>query len=281
MDAGMPEHAAASPLPVYRDKWLRLLGIPLITAFAYYLTYDDIRFNGWFVYETLSDMAKVFLVWQVVRGCILWLDKVLPWQPHFNKRLAVQVGSTLACGVAALWVLVYLDYALVRPYQLQHFWSFDVVIGLIFLLSINGLYVALYFYDSYLRSVADKKSLERQQEAGLPRGHLLVKVGRQEIRVSYPEIACLYSEAKETYLLTVEAKTYVPDASLDRMEEQLPADLFFRANRQFILTPGLVQSFTTGNHGKLTVHLKAMPKIPSFLTISRDKAPAFRRWLKR
>jgi DNA-binding LytR/AlgR family response regulator len=129
----------------------------------------------------------------------------------------------------------------------------------------------------------EKEALAKKlaAENGASHEHLLVKVGKKDILVPYADIAGIYSEAKETYVLTTEFKTFLLDASLDRLEEQLPKTLFFRANRKFIITPDLVTSFTTETHGKLTVQLKALPKLPESLTISREKAPAFRRWLKR
>ncbi|WP_232065027.1 LytTR family DNA-binding domain-containing protein [Rhodocytophaga rosea] len=82
-------------------------------------------------------------------------------------------------------------------------------------------------------------------------------------------------------MLTHDNKTYLIDLSLDKLAEQLPASLFFRANRKFIVAATIVNSMQADTYGKLLVHLKAHPKLPPNLTISRDKAPAFRQWLKR
>ncbi|PSR52764.1 hypothetical protein AHMF7605_04120 [Adhaeribacter arboris] len=277
------ESIPSRSLPVYYDKWIQIIGIPVITAFAYYLTYDDIKLNRWFVYEVLSDAFKIFLVWQAVRAVIIRLDKNYSWHKHLIFRLIIQIISTCVVGILTLSFLVLLEYRFIRPYQIEHFWSFDVIIALIFLLFINGIYIGLYFYDSYLQSQTEKYKLvqELQQETTGNHEHLLVRIGKREIRVPYSEISCAYSEAKETYLLTIDNKTYLLDSSLDRLEEQLPASVFFRANRKFILTVHLVQSYTTETHGKLTVQLISHPKLPENFTISRDKAPAFRRWLKR
>ncbi|QNF34478.1 LytTR family transcriptional regulator DNA-binding domain-containing protein [Adhaeribacter swui] len=292
----MPDTTVGRPRPVYRDTWVKIIGIPAITGFAYYLTYDHVEFNGWFIYEIFSDALKIFLVWQVVFYLITTLDKVLPWPQQLIKRLLVQTLVTAIGGIMALSILVFLDYAFIRPYQINHYWSLDVVIALIFILFINGIYAALYFYDSYVTSVAEKANLEQSLEIKVEqikeelkaedfftsaREQLLVKVGRKEILVPYPDITCLYSEAKETYVLTHDNKTYLLDLSLDRLAEQLPDSRFFRANRKCIITPELIRSITTETHGKLTVHLQPKPQLPATLSISRDKAPAFRRWLKR
>ncbi|MDQ3289980.1 MAG: LytTR family transcriptional regulator, partial [Bacteroidota bacterium] len=225
-------------LPVYYDKWIRIIGIPVITAFAYYLTYDDIKFNGWFVYEVISDALKIFLVWQTVRTVITLLDKHFPWHHQFTLRLLIQIISTCFTGILTLSILVFLEYRFIRPYQMEHYWSLDIIIALIFLLFINGIYIGLYFYDSYLQSQTEKEFLvqELRQETFNAQDYLLVRTGKKEVKVPFEEISCAYSEAKETYLLTSDNKTYLLDTSLDRLEEQLPESLFFRANRKFILT---------------------------------------------
>ncbi len=275
-------HSAYTP-PIYHDKWVRLIGIPVITAFGYYLTYNNIEFNGWFVYETLSDAFKIFLIWQLVRWCVITLDKHFPWAAGFGKRLLIQLPLTCGVGILALTILVNIEYTFIRPYRLEHFWNFDLVIAFIFLLLVNAIYISLYFYQSYEQSQAEKTALAAELETrpDSVQEYIVVRQGKREVVISYEEILCFYSEAKETYLITQEHKSYLLETSLDRLEEQLPEPLFFRANRKFIITPDLVASFAAEAHGKLTVYLKLLPKLPASLTISRDKAPVFRRWLKR
>ena len=67
------------------------------------------------------------------------------------------------------------------------------------------------------------------------------------------------------------------DISLDDFLKQLDPDLFFRANRQFIININSVESYRTDSYGKLIAKLKA----PNVITIdiSREKAQAFKSWL--
>jgi DNA-binding LytR/AlgR family response regulator len=106
-------------------------------------------------------------------------------------------------------------------------------------------------------------------------------MGKKEVVVPFTEIRCFYSEEKETFLLTSHNKTYLVDLSLDKLEEQLPDMHFFRANRKFIITSSLVTTVQTEAYGKLSVELKEAPKLPESISISREKAAAFRQWMKR
>ncbi|OUJ70371.1 LytR/AlgR family response regulator transcription factor [Hymenobacter crusticola] len=288
--------------PQYRDQWVQLVGVPLITAFGYYLTYNNIHLNWMMAYELVSDACKIFLVWQVARQVVLALDKRYAWQHGLLRRLALQVPLTCLVGAATLTGLVHLEYAFLRDYPMEHYWDFDLVIALIFLLLFNVIYTGLYYYDQYRRnralyqqSEAEKQVLaeqmagwheqSKQQRTGTAASpaqpeHLVVKLGRREVVVPYGEIRCCYSAGKETYLLTLDDKQYLLDYSLDRLSEQLPSALFFRANRQFLLTAKAVELVQPDTHGKLVAQLTAAPRLPERIVISRDRAPAFRQWLR-
>jgi DNA-binding LytR/AlgR family response regulator len=199
--------------------------------------------------------------------------------------------------------LVYTEYAFIRDYPMEHFWSFDVVIALIFLLMVNVVYTGLYYYDQYLRNhtlsqqlAAEKLSLTQELELAAlhlavageeaaadlpPVDYLVVKVGRREIVIPYADIRCFYSAGKETYVVTRDDKQYVLDQSLDRLCEQLPEHLFFRANRQFVLTALTVEQVQPDAYGKLAVQLAPSARLPERITISRERAASFRQWLRR
>ncbi|QHT66536.1 hypothetical protein GXP67_07630 [Rhodocytophaga rosea] len=189
----------ARALPVYRDKWIQIIGIPLITVFSYYLTYNNIQFNWWLVYEFCSDVVKIFLVWQVLRFVITRLDRYHPWEHHLVKRLAIQIPLTCIAGLIALTALVFTDYAFIRPYPLEHYFSLDLIIALIFLLLGNAIYVSLYYYDVYLRSITEKQALARQlqEEHTFANEHLVVKMGKRDIVVPFRiYFACILKRKK-------------------------------------------------------------------------------------
>ncbi|UOQ51355.1 LytR/AlgR family response regulator transcription factor [Hymenobacter cellulosivorans] len=286
--------------PSYRDQWVQLALIPLITGFSYYLTYNNIRLNWMMAYELFSDAFKILLVWQVARAVVVWLDGRQPWQRGLLPRLVRQVPLTCLAGTATLTGLVHLEYAFLRDYPMEHYWDFDLVIALIFLLLFNVIYTGLYYYDLYRRhhslyqrSEAEKQALAEQiqglqsqkdviESPGLTPApeHLVVKLGRRDIVVPYGDIRCCYSAEKETYLLTLDDRQYLLDQSLDRLTEQLPPALFFRANRQFLLSAKAVEQVQPDTHGKLLAQLTAAPRLPQHIVISRDRAPAFRQWLR-
>ena len=110
---------------------------------------------------------------------------------------------------------------------------------------------------------------------------LILKVGKKTFFIGYDEIAFIYSADKITHIVTNEAKQYIHDMSLESLNMLLPDEMFFRANRQYIVTRNVVTDISASSNGKLKVNLKVSNGFPSQFTVSRLKAAAFRTWLKK
>ncbi|MFV0592275.1 MAG: NfeD family protein [Draconibacterium sp.] len=118
--------------------------------------------------------------------------------------------------------------------------------------------------------IPEKKESER----------LTLKVGSKTFFLGLDEIAFLYSANKITYVVTGEGKQYVHDLSLENLNKLLSPEMFFRANRQFIVTRNVVAGIRPENNGKIRVSLNVHNGFPDSLIISRLKAATFREWLK-
>ncbi|MBN1924833.1 MAG: LytTR family transcriptional regulator DNA-binding domain-containing protein [Prolixibacteraceae bacterium] len=110
---------------------------------------------------------------------------------------------------------------------------------------------------------------------------LIVTRGNKKEVVHFENIFCIYSNQKTTYLVTSGGKEMVLDESLEKLEERLDPKKFFRANRQFIITPRVVKEFKTKDEGKLEIALNALSNLPSCISVSRLKAHAFRKWFEK
>jgi len=108
---------------------------------------------------------------------------------------------------------------------------------------------------------------------------LTLKLGNRTFFVGFNEIAFLYSSEKITYIITHEGKQYIHDLSLETLYAELPDELFFRANRQFIVTRDVISGMESSSNGKLKVSLSVSNGFPNRISVSRLKAAAFREWL--
>jgi DNA-binding LytR/AlgR family response regulator len=107
-----------------------------------------------------------------------------------------------------------------------------------------------------------------------------VKHGRQNLLIPFNEILGFYSEEGYSVLVTRENKKYFPDKSLDKIEQTLPAEIFYRVNRQYIVHRNEVKGFKRADNGKLDVLVNGAGDFPGTLALSRTKAAGFKNWFQ-
>ncbi|MBQ4279199.1 MAG: response regulator transcription factor [Rikenellaceae bacterium] len=91
------------------------------------------------------------------------------------------------------------------------------------------------------------------------------------------DIAFCYTQNERVTAYTHAGDAYPIDKSLDSMIQQLPAERFFRANRQFIIAREAIRDIAIWLGNRLSVTL-SLPT-PEKILISKARAPEFKRWL--
>jgi DNA-binding LytR/AlgR family response regulator len=108
----------------------------------------------------------------------------------------------------------------------------------------------------------------------------IVNYRNQWIPVNVSEIA-LFMRDTLNQIYTLDGNHYNFDFNtLDEVEEVVDPNLFFRANRQFIIHINTIQTVKPVENQKLVVRLKE-PNQKFEIDISREKAPSFKKWLNR
>lgn len=111
------------------------------------------------------------------------------------------------------------------------------------------------------------------------RARFLISVGEAFFPLPVEKVAYIYSRHRVTSAVSFEGKRHVIDFTLDRLEEQLDPEMFFRVNRQFIVNIEAVSRVHTFFNGKLL--LETRPGYDEKVTISREKARLFKLWIDR
>ncbi|MEZ4991734.1 MAG: LytTR family DNA-binding domain-containing protein [Saprospiraceae bacterium] len=107
----------------------------------------------------------------------------------------------------------------------------------------------------------------------------IVNVRNIWVPVNTRDVACILRDGIN-YLYTFNGDRYVLDYNtLEEVEELLDPRMFYRANRQCIVNIEAIRSIRPHENQKLTLHLKAPEK--KTIDISREKAPAFKKWFGR
>lgn len=128
-------------------------------------------------------------------------------------------------------------------------------------------------YDRHLKDILETVSLPGKKY----RSRFLI--ARPDMYVTLPvdDIAFFYSENKISYAVTFERKEYMLDSSLDRIQEELDPDSFFRTNRQSIVNIRAITSVEPALYSKVIVHTRPEHRIP--IVVSREKQTALKIWL--
>lgn len=118
-----------------------------------------------------------------------------------------------------------------------------------------------------------------QPASSLYKEKFIVSIRNNWIPVHTKDIAC-FTRDNLNYLYTFSGDKYIIDyATLEEVEELLDPRIFYRANRQSIVHTEAIQSVKPHENQKLTITLKAPLKME--MDISREKAPAFKKWFDR
>ncbi|MCB0635549.1 MAG: response regulator transcription factor, partial [Lewinella sp.] len=105
----------------------------------------------------------------------------------------------------------------------------------------------------------------------------LIRLGQQIRLVGLDEVAYAYTESKITFLVTRTGKRYPVDYSLDKLDEMMPDDAFFRINRQFIIGIHAIDEMLA--YSKSRVKLTLNPPCELETVVSTERSPIFKQWL--
>ena len=260
----------------YHDIVLFLILIPFINALNYYLTYTNISFSTHTLITFLIDTFDGYAAWLGIRAVTIYLDKKISYETYPLKRILIQLFFTSIVGLLIIILLTELTNWIAKDTPVPaSFYEFDIFIFLIWIFVINGTYIGLHYYYA-LKNI---ETLHLEEKKIRSKG-FSIKDSRQNLVVDFDIITGFFVDADYTVLLTTEPKKYLLDKSLDKIEQSLPSEFFFRLNRQYIIHRNAVKGFTKIENGKLNVLLFPSLYLPEQVPVSRTKAPEFKAWFQ-
>lgn len=108
------------------------------------------------------------------------------------------------------------------------------------------------------------------------KNHFLIPHKDKLIPLPTEEIAFVYAELKMSKIFCFDKKGYTLDMSLDELCRQLNPSLFFRANRQYIVSHRAITDMSMWFGGKLSVNLSV--NTPEKIIVSRARTTNFKEW---
>ncbi|MGS2740972.1 LytR/AlgR family response regulator transcription factor [Sinomicrobium sp. M5D2P17] len=110
------------------------------------------------------------------------------------------------------------------------------------------------------------------------KNNFLVSFGEKMIPLDVHDIACFYTENGVCRLFTHQNKSYPVNYTLEQLEEKLNPQLFFRANRQYIISFKSIEAVEPYFSRKLFV--RTAVKVPQHIIVSKQKASSFLQWME-
>lgn len=96
------------------------------------------------------------------------------------------------------------------------------------------------------------------------------------IPVSVEDIAYIYIDAKSVKLVTLDQKAFYLSHTLDDLMAEIDPHLFFRANRQFIVSRKTIKDVSVWFGNKLAINLSV--ETPEKIIVSKARVGEFKSW---
>jgi two-component system response regulator LytT len=120
------------------------------------------------------------------------------------------------------------------------------------------------------------RNLKMPQLSGY-KNRFLINKGDLMVPVKASEISCFYAEDKEVFILTHDNKRHIIPHSIEELSIKLDAKLFFRVNRQFIISIDSIRKVHNYFNFKLKVEINTDPALE--IIVSRSRSTSFKAWM--
>ncbi|UOE51329.1 LytTR family transcriptional regulator DNA-binding domain-containing protein [Mucilaginibacter sp. SMC90] len=283
-DVRIPYYDTKKPI-AYKDTYLRL--IACIVATHIVIVYGETRSTfemllmPAYYYAFIGSFGIAFTLFWAVRKIVIKLDERCDWLEMPLHRIGLQaffgfiVPGLLAFLLAAL-------YFRIRGYNILHttYLRYDFQFILLQILLINFYYVSYYFYGRWRQAKNVIDRIGSVAPAPVASGATTFQVSKGAANVLLPidEIAYFYRKGDSNFLRTMQGEDFFITLSLDEVQQRLPEDRFFRANRQLVLNRAACKGFDLLSYGKLKATLS--PHLDGDVVISQKRALAFKTWIQ-
>ena len=148
-------------------------------------------------------------------------------------------------------------------------------------LNLNKLNTSLEKYQKNLLELKNEASTtvteEKEKPIEVSKQRLLTYVRNELVPVNIEDIAYIYVEHKITYLVCKDGRRSTSNESLDQIHASLDSKVFFRANRQIIVSIEAISKITKFGNNALKIQTNPVSEVD--IVIGKNKAALFRQWL--
>jgi DNA-binding LytR/AlgR family response regulator len=110
------------------------------------------------------------------------------------------------------------------------------------------------------------------------KSRIIVRKGLEFQTIKIEDIAYFFTEHKIVFLVDKNNKKFLSENNtLSELEEELDGNLFFRANRKYIVNANYINRFKPVDKSKINVELSV--PVNEEIIVSQENAASFRKWI--
>lgn len=107
----------------------------------------------------------------------------------------------------------------------------------------------------------------------------LIQVGAKIKIVEINDVACFHADGKYVFLKTFAGQNYPVDFSLDKLENMVDPEQFFRINRKYMVSIEAIDGMTAWSRSRVKIKLNPPADDETETVVSIDRSPDFKKWL--
>ncbi|MBT2561321.1 LytTR family transcriptional regulator [Pedobacter sp. ISL-68] len=267
----------------YNDIYFRviacLLAAHILVAYGETLTLFEMLLMPHYYYALIPSFLIAFILFNIIRAINIRLDKKFDWTAQTIQRAGTQVFFAFIIPAVCAFLMASLYFA-IRGLNIfkTTYLKYDFQFILLQLLLINVYYIAYHFYLKWSQAEKIISQLAVQHVGpNRPKETFTVSKGAANLLLAINEIAYFFREGDNNYLRTVNGEDYFVNTALDEVQQQLPEDIFFRANRQLIVHREACKAYGLLTYGKLSIKLH--PPLATDAVVSQKRAKDFKSWM--
>jgi DNA-binding LytR/AlgR family response regulator len=230
------------------------------------------------VLEAVGNIV-IITVLESIKETVKWFEKnpqpdIVFMDIHLSDGSAFEIFKYINVTCPIIFTTAYDEYAL-KAFKVN---SIDYLLKPI---EVNDVQEAL----KKLREISTTETMQNAinslittfKKGSKYKTHFLIPVkGDKLIPVQTIDLACFYVDTGTIKTSTFEGRTYTIDFTLDELIDILDPELFFRANRQYIISRKAIKDIDLWFNSRLSVNLSVA--VPEKIVISRGRIPEFRNW---
>ncbi len=126
-------------------------------------------------------------------------------------------------------------------------------------------------YEEIIRSIQRKEINYKKR--------FLIQYGQKIKKVGIDEVAYFYAMEKNVFLTTLSGNTYPIDFTLDKLQEVINPERFFRINRKMIVALNAIKNMIPYSRSRIKIELTPQEPKDIEALVSVERSSAFKTWL--